>query len=82
MQGKVTYVAFVNGDGSLSHYTKVQSTGYPSLDDKTLNALKRWKFLRGQTGWVEIPFQWSLVGPAEELASALRRQNRATADKL
>ncbi|MEI7973989.1 MAG: energy transducer TonB, partial [Bdellovibrio sp.] len=71
-QGRVVFHAYVNPNGSLSGFRMIQSTGHRSLDAKTLKALKAWRFQEGQQGWVELPFQWDLVGGAKEVKGQLR----------
>lgn len=71
-QGRVIFHAYVNPNGSLSGFRMIQSTGHRSLDAKTLKALKTWRFQEGQQGWVELPFQWDLVGGAKEVKGQLR----------
>lgn len=72
-QGTVVFHAFVTSEGTLENFKLIQSTGYKSLDGKTLAALKKWKFYPGQQGWVEIPQTWNLKGEAEEMPTTLRR---------
>lgn len=71
-EGSVVYYAYVNKDGSLSEFKLAKSTGYKNLDERTLAALRTWKFYPGQEGWVEMPFQWSLKGEAQEAGGLLR----------
>jgi TonB family protein len=71
-EGSIVFYAYVNKDGSLSEFKMAQSTGHKNLDDKTLAALRTWKFYPGQEGWVEMPFQWSLKGEAQEAGGLLR----------
>ena len=70
--GTVIFLAYVSRDGSLVDFKQKRSTGHASLDSKTLDALRKWKFYPGQEGWVEIPMNWSLKGGARE-TSALNR---------
>ncbi len=72
-QGQVIFQAYVSPEGQLSKFKLIQSTGVKSLDEKTLLALKKWKFYPGQEGWVEIPRVWSLKGNIEYMAAPLRR---------
>ena len=72
-QGEIIVQAFVTQQGTLKDLKVVQSTGYGNLDQKTLAALKKWKFYPGQEGLVEIPQVWSLKGDAEEMPATLRR---------
>ncbi len=75
--GVVTFQAFVQKDGSLNDFQLVESSGHRTLDAKTLQSLKKWKFASGQEGWIEIPFQWDLKGGAQEV-SPLRTSRSAT----
>lgn len=72
-QGEIVVQAFVTEQGTLQDLKVIQSTGYQNLDQKTLEALKKWKFYKGQAGLVEIPQVWSLKGDAEEMPATLRR---------
>lgn len=72
-QGNVVYYAYINNQGYPIKFNKMRSTGYESLDNRTLDALKKWKFYPGQEGWVELPFIWSLKGGMVEAPSTLRR---------
>lgn len=72
-QGNVVYYAYINNQGYPIKFNKMRSTGYESLDNRTLEALKKWKFYPGQEGWVELPFIWSLKGGMVEAPSTLRR---------
>lgn len=73
-QGTVVFQAFVTDEGKLKDFKLIQSTGYKSLDGKTLAALKKWRFYPGQQGWVEIPQTWSLKGDSEQMPTMLRRK--------
>lgn len=72
-EGQVTYLAYVTADGSLRDFILSESSGHANLDQKTLSALRGWRFYPGQEGWVEIPQIWVLSGQPEELPSQLRR---------
>lgn len=72
-QGQIVFYAFITSQGLPNQFKLVQSTGYKNLDDKTLAALKKWKFYPGQQGWVEIPFKWDLKGGVQEMPTLLRR---------
>ena len=72
-QGEVIFYAYVTSTGSPSQFKLVQPSGYRNLDEKTLSALKKWKFYPGQQGWVEIPFRWDLKGGVQEMPTLLRR---------
>lgn len=72
-QGKVTFVAYISKDGFPSQFRQLESTGFKNLDEKTLAALKKWRFYPGQEGWVELPFRWDLKGGLQEDGGLLRR---------
>lgn len=74
-QGKITLIAYVNKNGTLSNFKMLQSTGWQNLDRKTLMALKQWKFYPGQEGWVELPFSWDLRGGPQQMPTYLRRKS-------
>lgn len=73
-QGDVTVLAYVSRSGSIAQVRMPQSSGHRSLDEKTLQAIKTWKFYPGQEGWVEIPFRWDLKGGPQERPTTLRRK--------
>ncbi len=72
-QGNVIFQAYINSAGRPTKFSMSKSSGHPSLDEKTLEALKKWKFYPGQEGWVEIPFLWDLKGGPQPMPSLLRR---------
>ncbi len=72
-EGQVTYLAYVTEEGRLTDFILEESSGHANLDQKTLSALKGWRFVQGQEGWVEIPQVWILTGEAEQLPTQLRR---------
>lgn len=73
-QGKVSLLAYISRDGRPVQFKMLQSSGYRSLDLKTLAAVRSWQFYPGQEGWVEIPIQWDLRGGPQEAPATLRRQ--------
>jgi len=73
-EGPVTLVAYVADSGNIQKLKMVQSSGHRTLDSKTVEAIKVWKFFPGQAGWVEIPIQWDLKGGPQEKPSQLRRK--------
>jgi len=72
-QGDVSFLAYVGTDGTIKQFKLLQSTGHRSLDAHTLSAIRDWKFLPGNEGWVEIPFRWDLKGGPQEMTATLRR---------
>jgi TonB family protein len=73
LQGDSIYYAYITKKGVPIRFVLSKSTGYESLDERTLAALKNWRFYPGQEGWVELPFSWSLKGGVQEAPSQLRR---------
>lgn len=71
--GNVAFLAYISKDGIPTQFRMMKSTGYQSLDSKTLDALKKWRFYPGQEGWVELPFNWDLKGGPQEDGGLLRR---------
>lgn len=72
-QGEVVYLAYITKSGLPTEFRQLRSTGYANLDEKTLAALRKWKFYPGQEGWVQIPFKWDLKGGAQETSALARR---------
>lgn len=75
LAGTIIVHAFVTKEGKLTLFRLIQSTGHRSLDRKTLNALKNWKFYPGQEGWVELPFKWDLKGGVQQKPTLLKRSH-------
>lgn len=71
-EGEVVFNAFVTPEGTLTDFKLVKSTGFRSLDGKTLSALRKWKFYPNQSGWVRIPFVWTLRGEVQEAGGLLK----------
>ena len=76
IEGEVIFHAFVNPDGTLKDFKILKSSGSRSLDGKTLGALKKWRFYPNQSGWVQIPFVWTLKGEAESADGLLKTSDR------
>jgi TonB family protein len=74
MQGEVLLLGFVTRSGQLTQLRILRATGFPSLDQKTLRAVSKWKFYPGQEGWVKIPVIWSLDGDPAGRGGRLRTQ--------
>ena len=75
-QGKVVFLAYVTPEGVPTQFKLADSTGFKNLDGKTLKALKQWRFFPGQEGWVEMAFNWSLKGGAQEIPALLKRSKK------
>ncbi|MCK6597182.1 MAG: TonB family protein [Bdellovibrionaceae bacterium] len=74
ISGTVVFNGFVSKEGRLTEFKLVKSSGHRSLDAKTLQALKKWKFYPGQEGWVELPFIWDLKGEVSQKPTLLKRK--------
>ncbi len=74
LSGNIVVYGYVTKNGTISSFKLIQSTGHQSLDQKTLNALKKWRFYPGQEGWVELPFKWDLKGGVQQKPTLLKRQ--------
>lgn len=73
-EGEILFRAYVTRDGHLTDFKLLRSSGHRTLDLKTLKAIREWKFLPGQEGMVEIPYQWVLKGGPQERPTTLRRK--------
>ncbi len=76
IEGEVIFHAFVTSDGTLKDFRLLKSSGSRSLDGKTLGALKKWRFYPNQSGWVKIPFVWTLKGEVESADGLLKTSDR------
>jgi len=72
-QGTVVFVARVRKDGTVTDIRTEQTSSSRSLDLAAWEAMKNWRFLPGQEGWVRKGFTFSLGGDAEEIPARLRR---------
>lgn len=73
-EGEVVFEAYVTPQGQTTDFRLIQSSGYRSLDLKSLAAFKKWRFFPGQQGRVEMAYNWSLKGDAKERPTLLRRR--------
>lgn len=72
--GKVAFAAYISPEGVPTKVQLLHSSGHRSLDLKTLQTIKKWRFYPGQAGWVEIPVNWDLKGEMQEKPVMLRRK--------
>jgi TonB family protein len=80
-EGEAVYLAYITKSGTPTDFKKMKTTGFENLDEKTLAALKRWKFYPGQEGWVEIPFRWKIRGESQETSALSRGFDRQMPEK-
>ncbi len=66
-EGSVRFIAYVTAQGTLTQISRVESSGHTTLDSKSLEAIRTWRFYPGQEGWVEIPLNWALKGGEETI---------------
>ncbi len=79
-EGVVIFHAYITPEGLPTDIKIVQRTGFRGLDKKAFAALTKWRFYPGQQGWVEVPFNWSLKGDAQEISPLSRRKVGENAD--
>jgi TonB family protein len=72
-QGTAVFVARVKDDGTVTDIRLEQSARSSSLDISAMSAMKRWRFLPGQAGWVRKGFNFVLGNHTEERPGRLRR---------
>lgn len=69
-EGTVVLRVRVDAEGRAAEVTLRESSGYPRLDERALDTVKRWKFVPARQGgqpveaWVIVPIQFSLKGQA------------------
>ncbi|MEC4747196.1 energy transducer TonB [Methylomicrobium sp. Wu6] len=67
-RGKVLVRALINTDGTVAELSMRKSSGYASLDESALEAVKKWRFVPARRGavavaaWVVVPITFSLEG--------------------
>ncbi len=67
-QGKVVLRVFVNAAGGADQVEVRSSSGYSTLDQAALNAVRRWRFVPARQGdqpvaaWVLVPLTFTLEG--------------------
>jgi protein TonB len=70
-EGTAVILGRVTADGRISELVLEQSSGSREMDNASLQAFSKWRFERGQQGWIRKPFQFRLVGDATEIPSPL-----------
>jgi|GEM_PF-2472445 len=66
-QGKVVLVAYVNGAGQVEDIKVEDSTGSFLMEAASVRAFSKYRFTENQPGWVRMPFEFQLKGPAKEM---------------
>lgn len=72
--GDAVFLAYIDRSGVPTQLRQTRSTGHANLDQKTIDALKQWKFYPGQEGWVEIPIHWDIKGGPQERSALGQRK--------
>ena len=71
-EGKTVLLYYVNPDGSISGISVARSSGFASLDNSAVEAIKSWHYYPGQSGWAIHPINFYLNGPSQESIGRLR----------
>ena len=77
--GTVTVLGFVNKQGRVSNVQVDSSTGTRRMNTSALMAFKKYRFQKGQEGWVKMPFKYTLD---DGEARVLSVRDRHTLEKL
>lgn len=70
-EGVAVILGQVLPDGRIGKLAIEQSSGSAEMDAASVQAFKRWRFQPGQQGWVRKPFQFQLIGDAQEVPAQL-----------
>lgn len=77
-EGEVRLLGYVNNNGRVESPQVLKNTGSAHMAREALLAFQKYRFKLGQTGWIEMPFQFKLSGPTEKLSVRERQyQNLA-----
>ncbi|MEM7645331.1 MAG: energy transducer TonB [Pseudomonadota bacterium] len=63
-QGRVVLRAYVDAFGKVSQVSILESSGTSDMNQNALSAFSQYRFVKGQEGWVEMPYEFKLVGNA------------------
>ena len=67
-EGIVLLAAEILSDGRVGQLVVKKSSGYPTLDQSALDAVRRWKFIpakwmgKAVSAWVDVPVKFRLSG--------------------
>lgn len=75
-EGKAVVVGQVTADGRISKVVLEQSSGSREMDLASMQTFKSWRFQAGQAGWVRKPFQFRLIGEAQDVPARLGKTLR------
>lgn len=74
-QGTAILDFYVDQEGQVKKIRVIQSSGYASLDNSAIAAVKKWRFKKeGKVGWFRKPIRYRLKGAIEDIPSRLRRK--------
>ena len=77
--GTVMVLGFVNKEGRVSNVQVDSSTGTRRMNTSAMMAFKKYRFQKGQEGWVKMPFEYTLD---EGDVRVLSVRDRHTLEKL
>ena len=75
-QGRVVVLGFIDDSGKVKKTKLESSSGSLEMNKEALKAFALYRFEKGQRGWVRMPFDFVLNGPAEKLNGVRQRTNR------
>ena len=71
-QGRAGLRYFVDESGKVSNIQVVQSSGSEALDREAVNAISKYQYEPGQSGWTAHPVNFTLKGPQQQTPGRLR----------
>lgn len=72
-QGRVVLLAYVTDQGKVEKIQVENAKATGLMTREAVSAFSRYRFFRGQKGWVRMPFEFRLVGPSKNMAARLRQ---------
>lgn len=71
-QGRAKLRYFVDESGLVSNVDVVESSGSAALDKAAVNAISKYQYEPGQSGWASHPVNFTLKGPEQQTPGRLR----------
>jgi TonB family protein len=65
LKGSGVFILRIRPNGTVSTVDTVRSTGYRLLDDASIRAFSRWRFIPGAATKVKVPVQYTGEYPAD-----------------
>ena len=72
-QGRVILLAYVTDQGKVEKVQVENAKATSLMTREAVRAFSRYRFFKGQKGWVRMPFEFRLVGPSKNMAARLRQ---------